>query len=213
VDQRNAWIGDLKHPIDSVHLVVPWGSFNTLTDEAHVSPVETLVCPPEAPQVDEVMLRLTQVILPALSRPQEASTLFVDYLVRAMLVHLARTYGGVSLTRDLPQGGLMPWQERRAKGMLLDRLDGNLPLSDLAEACGLSVRHFSRAFRATTGEPPHRWLLRQRVEHAKERLAHTTENLGGIALVCGFADQSHFSRVFRAFIGCTPGNWRRQRRT
>jgi AraC-like DNA-binding protein len=163
--------------------------------------------------VDEVMLHLTRAILPALSRPHEASDLFIDYLVRGMLVHLAQAYGGASLTCDVPQGGLMPWQERRAKGMLLDHLDGNLPLSELAEACGLSVRHFSRAFKATTGEPPHRWLLRQRVEHAKERLAHTTENLGGIALVCGFADQSHFSRVFRAFIGCTPGNWRRQRRT
>ena len=103
-----------------------------------------------------------------------------------------------SAWRLAPQGGLVPWQERRAKAMLLDHLDGDLSLSDLAEACGLSVRHFSRAFKATTGEPPHRWLLRQRVEHAKERLAGTNDTLGAIALACGFADHSHFSRVFRA---------------
>lgn len=196
VDQRHTWIGDLRQPIDSVHVTVPLRSLNELMDEVHAPRIETLVCPLHAPQLDDVMLHLTHAILPALARPREASTLFVDYLLRAMLIHLAQTYGGSSFIFDVPQGRLMPWQERRAKDMLSHHLDGNLSLSDLAEACGLSVRHFSRAFKATTGEPPHRWLLRQRVEHAKERLAYTGESLGGIALVCGFADQSHFSRVF-----------------
>ncbi|MBD2750581.1 helix-turn-helix transcriptional regulator [Microvirga sp. BT688] len=212
VDQRQAWIADIRQPIDSLHVFVPLASLHELTDEAHAPRIETLVCPIEAPQLDEVMLHLTRAILPALSRPHEASPLFVDYILRAMLVHLAQTYGGVSLTLDVPRGGLMRWQERRAKDMLLGNLQGNLSLSDLAAACGLSVRHFSRAFKATTGEPPHRWLLRQRVEYAKGRLASTNDTLGAIALACGFSDQSHLSRVFRAFTGTTPGDWRRHRR-
>lgn len=151
VDQRLGWIADIRQPIDSVHLFVPLGSLNELTGEAHAPRIETLVCPIEAPQLDEVMLHLTRALLPALSRPHEATTLFVDHLLRAMLVHLAQTYGGVRLTLEIPRGGLMPWQERRAKEMLLQNVRGELSLTDLGEACGLAVRQFSRAFKRVTG--------------------------------------------------------------
>ena len=111
------------------------------------------------------------------------------------------------------RGGLAPWQERRAKEMLLGDLRADHSLSDLAEACGMSVRHLARAFKATTGLPPHRWLLRRRVDRAKELLESTDESLSGIALASGFADQSHLTRVFQALAGSSPGAWRRQRRT
>src|SRR5918998_2734887 len=128
-------------------------------------------------------------------------------------MHLAQPYGGLKQPPERVRGGLAPWQERRAKEMLLDNLPEDRPLSDLAEACGMSVRHLARAFKATTGLPPHRWLLRRRVERAKELLEGTHESLSGIALACGFADQSHLTRVFQALAGSSPGAWRRQRRT
>jgi AraC-like DNA-binding protein len=40
----------------------------------------------------------------------------------------------------------------------------------LALECGLSVRHFPRAFRQSVGVPPHRYLLKRRIEHARELL-------------------------------------------
>jgi regulatory helix-turn-helix AraC family protein len=54
------------------------------------------------------------------------------------------------------RGGLAPWQLRRATELMNARLDGRLPLTRLAGECGLSVRHFARAFRQSTGMPPHR---------------------------------------------------------
>jgi AraC-like DNA-binding protein len=108
-----------------------------------------------------------------------------------------------------PRGGLATWQERRAIAYMDERLDQSFPVSAVAEACGLSVNHFSRAFRRSMGKPPHRWLLDRRIERACEMLRGTEMSLADIALGCGFAEQSHFTRVFTRTIGMPPGAWRR----
>ena len=116
---------------------------------------------------------------------------------------------GLNTGAGLPRGGLAPWQQRRAKELMSANLNEELPLSRLASECGLSVRLFARAFRASTGMPPHRWLLRRRVERAKELLGTRVLSLADVAMFCGFADQSHFTRVFTAIAGVSPGAWRR----
>jgi AraC-like DNA-binding protein len=110
---------------------------------------------------------------------------------------------------SIARGGLAPWQARRAKELMNANLNGKLPLSQLAEQCGLSVRHFARAFRQSTGVPPHRWLLSRRIERAKELLHDPALALAEVALACGFADQSHFTRMFTTVVGLSPGLWRR----
>jgi AhpD family alkylhydroperoxidase len=109
----------------------------------------------------------------------------------------------------LARGGLAPWQVRRTEQILSENLDGEVTLAHLASECRLSVGHFARAFKQTTGQPPHRWLLAQRVEHAKRLLLTSALPLANIAPACGFADQSHFTRVFSQMVGAGPGAWRR----
>jgi AraC family transcriptional regulator len=108
-----------------------------------------------------------------------------------------------------PRGGLATWQERRAIAYMDERLDQSFPVAAVADACGLSVNHFSRAFRRSMGKPPHRWLLDRRIERARELLRDTEISLADIALACGFAEQSHFTRVFTRTVGIPPGAWRR----
>lgn len=76
----------------------------------------------------------------------------------------------------------------------------------------LSVSHFSRAFRISTGLPPHQWLLRRRVEAAQQLMTVRDLPLSEIAISAGFANQSHFTRVFSAVVGVGPGAWRREAR-
>jgi len=75
-----------------------------------------------------------------------------------------------------------------------ESLSEEIPLSRLATECGLS--DFARAFRHSTGVSPHRWLLKHRVDHARELLSDRALSLTDVALSCGFADQSHFTRLF-----------------
>jgi AraC family transcriptional regulator len=107
------------------------------------------------------------------------------------------------------RGGLAPWQMRRTAQVLNEDLGSKVTLAHLAAECGLSVAHFARAFKQTTGRTPHRWLVEQRVEHAKRLLVTSILPLAEIAAICGFADQSHFTRVFSQLVGSGPGAWRR----
>jgi AraC family transcriptional regulator len=109
------------------------------------------------------------------------------------------------------RGGLAPWQERRAKELMSTHLGRQIPLALVAGECRLSVSHFARSFKQCTGKPPHRWLLENRVERAKELLLDDTVSLAEVALDCGFSDQSHFTRVFSRTVGTSPGTWRRIR--
>lgn len=132
-----------------------------------------------------------------------------------LLTHVALALRAIlpsTPARDDPgaqRGGLASWQERRAIAYMEERLDQSFPVADVAEACGLSVNHFSRAFRRSIGKPPHRWLLDRRIRRAQDMLRINHLSLADIALACGFAEQSHFTRVFTRTVGMPPGAWRR----
>lgn len=158
---------------------------------------------------DPVVRHLLSSLLPAISRPAEAHSLFLDHVTLALVAHVANRYGGVEANLRLVRGGLAPWQERRAKELMSATLQEELPLNRLAAECNLSVRHFVRAFRRNTGTSPHQWLLKRRVEHARALLQNRGLSLTEVALACGFADQSHFTRVFTNVVGVSPGAWRR----
>lgn len=102
------------------------------------------------------------------------------------------------------RGGLPPGLTRRIREYIESHLDENISLEALASTAGLSVHHFARAFRQTVGVPPHEYLLRQRVDRARQMLNQTDLPLSEIALSVGFSDHSHFARHFRRLTGTTP---------
>lgn len=80
----------------------------------------------------------------------------------------------------------------------------------LASLVHLSERQFVRLFRHFLGEPPMRYLLRQRIHAACHELIATDQTAGAVALTCGFYDQSAFTRAFRALTKTTPCAYRRR---
>jgi AraC-like DNA-binding protein len=84
-----------------------------------------------------------------------------------------------------------------------------LSLAGAAATCGLSRSYFSKAFKATTGRSPHRWLIEYRIQQSRQKL-RGPGTIADIALECGFTDQSHFTRVFTQLVGVPPGLWRRR---
>ena len=157
---------------------------------------------------DPVVYGIGMALLPALSKPAEASQLYIDHIAAALHDHLLHKYAGIG-QGPISSRGLAPWQLRRATEMLNAHLDGELSLQTVAHACELSLSHFARAFKSSTGQPPHRWLMQRRVELAKHMLTTSMAPLSDIAIACGFADQAHFTRVFRQRTGASPGIWRR----
>jgi AraC family transcriptional regulator len=196
-------------PLHTMMWFVPRQALNALADEANLSHIDELRFDPCVGVGDEIIRQISASMLPALRSPEQVSRLFADHVALALTAHVAHAYGGMPTGPRLVKGGLAPWQERRAKQMLIANLSGDIALAEIAKACGLSVSHFSRAFRKSTGLAPHAWLLQARVDHAMTLIRRRDQSLSEIALACGFVDQSHFTRVFVQRVGLTPRSWHR----
>ena len=160
---------------------------------------------------DLVMYGFAQTLAGAMARPGGGSAMFCEYIALAFFSYIVHAYGDLPIRRFV-RGGLAPWQLRRAYEFIDANLSGDLSISDVAQQCGLSSSYFTRAFRRESGLPPHRWLMKRRMQRAKELLREPGLRLAEIAQMCGFADQSHFTRVFSQSENCSPGRWRRLHR-
>jgi AraC family transcriptional regulator len=187
---------------------LPRSALDEIAEDADAPRISDLNHEPKGKD-DKTIAGLGRLLLPALNHPDQVSQLFVDYLLLAAGAHVAQTYGGMRPLSVPVRGGLAAWQVSRAKEILSAHLDGRVSLKEVAHECGLSVSHFSRAFRRTTGAAPHNWLLALRVEAAKEKLRDNRLSLLEVARACGFSDQSHLTKVFSRAIGMSPGAWRR----
>jgi len=107
------------------------------------------------------------------------------------------------------KGGLAPWQVRHLTAHIDANLSATLRTTVLAATVGLSVSHFTRAFKRTTGIPPRLYVLQRRIKAACAAMLATQEALTSIAHAHGFCDQSHFTRAFQAAMGVAPQAWRR----
>ena len=83
-----------------------------------------------------------------------------------------------------------------------------LDVPGLARIAHVSPAHFSRQFRATFGESPHRYLQRRRVERAMELLRETDRPVTEICFEVGFNSLGTFSRTFRGILGEPPSRYR-----
>jgi AraC-like DNA-binding protein len=210
--------------LNEVHASVTYGTVDCISiyascealyryqEEHGLSPVRALRSARGVAFDDPVIQNLGESLVPAFERPETANQLFVDHVSLALLAHLVGSYGARKPVLRPVRGGLAPWQERRTKEILLAHIDGKVGLAELARECGLSRSHFARAFRATIGMPPHKWLLARRIELAQDLLRNSSLPLEEIATRCGFTDQSHFTRVFSRVLHVSPGEWRRSRR-
>jgi AraC family transcriptional regulator len=97
---------------------------------------------------------------------------------------------------------------RRVTQYIQDNADKDLTLAALAAVVNMSPYHFARLFRHSTGVPPHRFVVRQRIDHAIALLMSGEPSITRIAQIVGFRTSSHFSTVFRRATGTTPTAFR-----
>ncbi|CAM2156482.1 AraC-like DNA-binding protein [Pararobbsia alpina] len=137
---------------------------------------------------------------------------FFDVATRTIHTYVLDGSGQTYATGILRRvkGGLSPTHLQLAKSMLSIRDHDTVTLVALGQACGLSPSHFAREFKQSTGLPPHRWALKNKIVQAKDMLLHSGHSLSAIAFACGFVDQSHLGRWFKRITGMSPKAWQRR---
>jgi AraC family transcriptional regulator len=109
-----------------------------------------------------------------------------------------------------PRRGLSRRALNRACSFIAENLGERFTLDDLARQAGVSRFHFARLFRVSTGDSPMAYLLKSRIERAKQMLLQDERPVCEIAAVLGFCDQSHLTRTFRRLTGLTPREFARR---
>lgn len=128
---------------------------------------------------------------------------YATAIARLLCLHLVQHHAIVR-KEVVKRGGLSPTRLRRVLEFIDERVGEELTLDALARVAGLSVFHFSRVFRQSTGQSPFQYVTEARVRHAKKLLLQPFARIGDIALDCGFCDQAHLTRHFKRLVGMTP---------
>jgi AraC family transcriptional regulator len=134
--------------------------------------------------------------------------LFLDSIEQAMAITLVNGHAVRHRPVQVYKGGLGSARLRRIKELVHAKMEDDLSLDELAQSVGLSTAHFARMFRKSTGETPHQFVLRQRVERAKALLRAPGARVLDVAVACGFKTQQHFAQVFSDISGVSPTQYR-----
>jgi AraC family transcriptional regulator len=110
-------------------------------------------------------------------------------------------------------GGLPGAKVRRVTEYIRGNLHRALRLAELGALVHMSPYHFARLFKLSLGVPPHRFVVRRRIDEAAALLVSPELSIAAISRTVGFRTTSHFTTTFRRLTGLTPSAYRTGRRT
>jgi AraC family transcriptional regulator len=159
---------------------------------------------------DEMIRQIGLAILSEMASETSAGRMLVETSALALAGRLAHSYAesGSIGSRGPRLHRLDKIRLRRVLDYIVQHLDEDITVAQLAEVACLSPFHFARMFRAAIGVAPHRYVSQQRLESAMVLLAASQRSLSDIALSCRFSSQTSFNRAFRRAMGVTPGEYR-----
>ncbi|PRD43110.1 AraC family transcriptional regulator [Phyllobacterium phragmitis] len=158
---------------------------------------------------DPKLFTLLNLLCEEVESREAASRLFIEQLLDLICIQLLRGHSVSSLPNFSAHVGLAPWQAQRVLDYMRDNLDRDIGLQELADLTNLSRSHFCGAFRKATGRTPHQWLMKLRIQAARQLLACSALPIVEIALNVGYQTHSAFSVAFRRSVGVTPQEYRR----
>jgi len=130
--------------------------------------------------------------------------LYLDSLAVAVTTRLICYHSSKSIDLKRPDKRLSDRRLRQVLEYIEVNLAENISLDNLASVVGLSVSHFNALFREAVGLSPHQYLIRRRVERAKNLLSEGKLSISQIATETGFAHQSHLARHMHRVLGISP---------
>jgi AraC family transcriptional regulator len=203
--QGSSWQGS----IESLDIYLDPSLVGRVTAEAFESDPTRAVIPPLTGLISPELRSAMLAVEAELRASGGGCQLLVESLATILSVHLIRHVTG---RRNLPapaDGVLSGRKLYTVIEYIMENLEGDLALGQMAAVAHLSPYHFARQFKATTGLSPYQYVISRRVERAQHLLRKDEElGLAEVALRSGFSDQSRFSLQFKRLTGVTPRQFR-----
>jgi AraC family transcriptional regulator len=205
------WQSLTREPTQTLHLHLSQSLVARTAEEAGGCDSARLTVVGRSGFQDPLLAQIGFALWRELEQQAPAGRLYARTAAQMLAVHLLRHYTARGLALNEPSHGLTQQQMGRVIDYVEAHLGQELSLDALARQTSFSTYHFTRLFRQATGESPHRYVLRQRLERAQHLLKETGMPLAQIALETGFASQSHLTSVFKQQRGVTPRAYRQDR--
>lgn len=136
----------------------------------------------------------------------------LDAQVTLFSIHLLRNYSSLKgRSTSIFNGGLSSSAWRRVNDFIQAHLTESLSLKKLATVAGLSPSHFARAFKHTTGQSPHQYVIAARLAYARHLIVETEAPLSEVAKITGFSSNSHMTSMMKQVWGTLPKQYRQMR--
>jgi AraC family transcriptional regulator len=159
------------------------------------------------PLIEQIALAINR----ELTAETSAGRLFIESLGHTLSAYLLHRYSESAINAKSQSDSVRPIDHRRLSRVtdFVDaHIDENFTAADIAAVACMSPAHFARSFKARTGQSPHQFVSRKRLELAEQMLLDPYRPMSEIALSAGFSSQSNFSRAFRNVTGISPGEYR-----
>ncbi len=95
-----------------------------------------------------------------------------------------------------------------AKNYIEQYYHGKLDLAGLADTLGYSYDHFRHVFKEYTGYSPKQYVIRQRMDQAKQKLINSSDPITLVSMECGFSTLPQFCMMFKKNVGVSPIEYR-----
>jgi AraC family transcriptional regulator len=197
--------------LEYLHLYVPGIAFARLADDCNLPEVPGRSMRYRCGMQDELINQIGLSVLSEMMSPTAAGRMLVETSSLLLAARLVQSHleTGLAQPPAASRHRLDETRLRRVLAYIEEHVAEDITVAGLASVACLSIFHFTRAFAAAMGVPPHRYVSGKRLRNAKAMIATGRTSLSAIALDSQFSSQSSFTRAFRRATGMTPAEYRR----
>ncbi|BAZ50031.1 AraC family transcriptional regulator [Nostoc sp. NIES-4103] len=159
---------------------------------------------PQFPTFDPLIYQIGLLLKAELEQNRHSSRLYAESAATFLATHLFHHYAQGRQKEQITSNGLPKYKLKQVIDYIHANLDSDLGLTELAVLAQMSLSHFSRLFKQSTGYSPHQFVIKCRVDRAVELLLKSNLSIADITYKVGFANQGHLTSHFKRLVGVTP---------
>lgn len=157
---------------------------------------------------DALLNQLGRQLLSAVGAPHALGQFYIEALTNALCCQLIEHHA--TYERRVAHGPQLPASVlARIDAYLEAHADAAVTLDTMAELANLSVFHFARRFKQTTGASPYQYVISWKIKRAQQLLRADSLPIADISDALGFASPAHFSAAFKRSVGQSPREFQR----
>ena len=196
-------------PIDVSHLYLSQAAVARVAGEVFERDIKDVEMYDLVSAKDPTLPTLVAMLESELKEGGLGGSLYVESLKNQLCIHVLRRYANIVFREHCAYGKLSSAQCGLLVQYIKENIEQNISLEDMAGLTNLTVFSLIRKFQNDFNCSPHVYVMRQRIEHAKQLIARQDMPLKVVAACSGFSDQSHMTRLFRKFLNMTPTEYSR----